>query len=298
MLAEITIEAPAKINLTLDVKGKRADGYHELETVMHQIDLVDKIIMRPCSQGITIESNSYEIPDGEENLAYKAASLMLRQFPQGRGIYIYIQKNIPIGAGLAGGSTDAAAVIKGVNLLYGLQLGQPALLQWGEAIGSDVPFCISGGTALARGRGEILEPLAAAVKLEMVLVKPEFQLSTAEVYRDLRLEQDCIHPSTSAFLEAWTKCDIINIACHLGNILESVSLKKIPLIGMIKKEMLDLGALGTVMSGSGPTVVGVFADRRQAQKASEFFKTRYQEVYLVSSYDRGDEDGEKPFIAR
>lgn len=295
MLQEIIIEAPAKINLTLDVKGKRPDGYHELETVMHQIDLLDVIKLKPRHQGITVRCNNPQIPAGEENLAYQAASLILK--PSGAGVDISIQKNIPIGAGLAGGSTDAAAVMLGLNRLYDLGMDNRSLLEAGAFIGSDVPFCITGGTALARGRGERLTPLAACNKLEIVLVKPEFELSTAAVYRALSLENVELRPNTTAFLEDWEKCDIINIACHLSNVLETVSIKKYPVLEIIRQEMLDQGALNAVMSGSGPTMLGVFAERATARNASQWFKTRYQEVYLVSSYDRGDGNGQKPFIA-
>lgn len=297
MLEEIILEAPAKINLTLDVIGKRADGYHELETVMHQINLVDIIRLKPCRQGITIHTDSPDIPSGADNLAYRGAHLILKQYPGAGGVEIFIDKNIPVGAGLAGGSTDAAAVMLGLNRLYNLGLDNQTLLEQGAAIGSDVPFCMAGGTALARGRGEILTPVPQGCVLNMVLVKPGFQLSTAAVYGALDLSNTQLRPNTAAFLEAWEKCDIISIACHLGNVLETVSIKKHPALDIIRQEMLDQGALGAVMSGSGPTMVGIFADGKKAASASHWFTTRYQETYLVSSYDRGDENGEKPFIA-
>jgi 4-diphosphocytidyl-2-C-methyl-D-erythritol kinase len=297
MVGEIVIEAPAKINLTLDVLGKREDGYHELETVMHQIDLVDIIHLKPCPQGISVESNSGAIPNDENNLAYRAASLILKRYPDLGGIQIFIDKRIPVGAGLAGGSTDAAAVLLGLNRLYQLGMNQATLLEQATLLGSDVPFCLTGGTALARGKGELLTPLSGCHLAHIVLVKPDFQLSTADVYGALDLSKVSIRPHTTAFLEAWTKCDIISIVRHLGNILENVSIKKHPELEIIRQEMLDLGALGTVMSGSGPTMLGIFAQSREAASASQWFSARYQEVYMVSSYDRGDGNGEKPFIA-
>jgi 4-diphosphocytidyl-2-C-methyl-D-erythritol kinase len=289
MLQEIVLEAPAKVNLTLDVKGKRPDGYHELETVMHQIDLADIIELRARPEGITVNSDNPLLPSNGENLAYQAADLLLN--PIGKGVDISIKKNIPVGAGLAGGSTDAAAVMLGLNDLYGLGLDKQALLEQGALIGSDVPFCMTGGTALARGRGEILTPLASGRRLNMLLVKPPFAVSTAEVYQALNLASADRRPDNTAFLDAWRKYDIINIACHLGNILESVSIKMYPIIEDIRQEMLDQGALGAVMSGSGPTVVGVFAQQETAATACQWFKNRYEEVYLVTSYVRGDTNG-------
>ncbi|MBP1760728.1 MAG: 4-diphosphocytidyl-2-C-methyl-D-erythritol kinase, partial [Firmicutes bacterium] len=184
-----SLMAPAKVNLTLDILGKRTDGYHELVTVMHQIDLVDRIRLEKGGIDIRVSSDSSQIPDNEENLAYKAARLMYDKFGLREGLQIYIEKNIPVGAGLAGGSTDAAAVIYGINELYGLKLELPVLLALGTQIGSDVPFCLMGGTALARGRGEILSQLPEGPLLYMVLVKPDFQISTRAVYQAFRLEK-------------------------------------------------------------------------------------------------------------
>lgn len=297
MLQDIIIQAPAKINLTLGVKGKRPDGYHELETIMHQVNLLDLIHLTPSPKGIRVKSNSAKIPGGAENLAYKAADLILDQYAVNGGVDIFIEKNIPVGAGLAGGSTDAAAVILGLDRLYDLGLDQKTLLEAGAAIGSDVPFCIAGGTALARGRGEILTPLPSCNRLEIVLVKPDFELSTAAVYGALSAKNLELQPNTAAFLEAWEKCDIISIACHMGNVLETVSIKQHPVLDAIKQEMRSQGALGAVMSGSGPTVIGIFREFETARKAKNWFQTRYQEVYLVSSYDRGEGYGQKPFIA-
>ncbi len=296
MLEEIILEAPAKINLTLDVTGKRPDGYHELETVMHQISLADIIRLKPRREGIALRTNSSAIPDGEDNLAYRAARLVLDQYPAAGGVEIHIDKKIPVGAGLAGGSTDAAAVILGLNRLYDMGLAEPALLEQGARIGSDVPFCMAGGTALARGRGEILTPLPVCHLPHLVLVKPDFQISTGAVYGLLDLENMGSRPDTAAFLEAWGKCDIISIACHMGNVLETVSIKKYPALEDIRQEMLDRGALGAVMSGSGPTMVGIFPDPKTAAAAGQWFMTRYQEVYLAASYNRGDRNGKEPFI--
>jgi len=284
MVRQLEIQAPAKINLTLNVLGKRADGYHELETVMHQISLRDRIFLQVGGHGIKIESNSSLIPNNEENLAYRAAHLLYSKFSIEEGLQIFIEKNIPVGAGLAGGSTDAAAVMLGVNELFGLNLTREDLLSLGLIIGSDVPFCLLGGTAAARGRGEILTPLPEGPQLNMVLVKPDFQLSTAEVYQNFRLDRVKHSPDNAAFLEAWRKYDIIELTAQMENVLETVSVEKCPEIQYIKEKLNILGALKTLMSGSGPSVVGIFSSRDNAVKAWEIIKDQYREAYQVSSY--------------
>lgn len=284
----LVLSAPAKINLTLNVLGRRSDGYHELETVMQQISLADKIYLQAGGEGLQVTSSSPAVPAHEANLAWQAAQLLMTKFSIKSGLQIFIEKNIPIGAGLAGGSTDAAAVLRGVDTLFGLDLAEPELLAAGLTLGSDVPFCLLGGTALARGRGELLTPLPDGPCLEMVLVKPDFQLSTAEVYRDFRLERVQDPPDNQAFLEAWRRCDIIAIVAQMKNVLETVSVTRCPEIAAIKRQLQSRGALHTLMSGSGPSVVGVFMSREEARAAWEIMKDQYQESYLVSSYNRGD----------
>lgn len=301
----LTIEAPAKINLTLDVKGKRSDGYHELETIMHQIDLFDCITLETKPAGIEIATDSSGIPLGPENLAYKAARMILQEYQPGAGVKIYIEKNIPVGAGLAGGSTDAAAVLAGINHLYNCRFSRPQLLKMAAAIGSDVAFCLSGQyfeprpgklvtrgfTAIARGRGEILESLPMRIIPNIVLVKPDFELSTAQVYSELDLTAVEQFPDTSSFLQVWNKGDIINISVYMANVLESVSIRKKPEIGIIKSRLIEMGALNALMSGSGPSVFAIFPDNETAFRAYQAFKKDYQEVYLLSSYKRGDNNG-------
>lgn len=298
----VTIEAPAKINLTLDVKGKRNDGYHELETVMHQVDLFDRITLEPRASGIEIATNSSLIPLGPENLAYKAALMILSKCQSGVGVKIFIEKNIPVGAGLAGGSTDAAAVLVGINHLYNCRFSRQQLLEMAGAIGSDVAFCLSGeyfeprpgellsrgATAMARGRGELLESLATRIIPYILIVKPDFDLSTAQVYSELDLAAVEKFPDTGNFLQVWNKGDIINISVYMANVLESVSIRKKPEIGIIKSRLIEMGALAALMSGSGPSVFAIFPDKEKAFKAYQAFKNEYQEVYLLSSYKRGD----------
>lgn len=283
-----SLMAPAKVNLTLDILGKRTDGYHELVTVMHQIDLADRIYLEKDGIDIRVSSNSSQIPDNEDNLAYKAARLMYEKFELREGLQIYIEKNIPVGAGLAGGSTDAAAVISGLNELYGLRLELPALLELGAQIGSDVPFCLMGGTALARGRGEILRQLPEGPLLHMVLVKPDFQISTRAVYQAFRLEKVLKSPDTTAFLAAWHNYDMINIAREMSNVLETVSMEEHPEIAAIKKQLLAGGALNSLMSGSGPSVFGLFASQEVAEEAYIKMQSQYKESYIVSSYRKGE----------
>jgi 4-diphosphocytidyl-2-C-methyl-D-erythritol kinase len=285
MAAQIILDAPAKINLTLDIKGKRPDGYHELETVMHQISLADRITITAIPEGIEVSSNCSQLPTGEMNLAYKAAQKILDQHPGQGGVSINIDKTIPIGAGLAGGSTDAAAVLKGINTLYKLNLSPSQLMTLALEIGSDVPFCLQGGTALARGRGERLESLPLNMKLHLLLVKPNFSVSTADVYSRFDSSKAINPPDTRGFLEGWHHCDIISMCHAMENVLETVTAVRYPEIERIKKRMIKLGALKALMSGSGPTVFGLFRDEASAQQAQFAFQADEEEVFLVTSYD-------------
>lgn len=309
----IAVEAPAKVNLTLDVKYKRGDGYHELESVMHQIGLIDRVVIRPEPTGtIRVRSNNPALPDDQTNLAYQAAQLFLTEYKCGAGVDISIEKNIPLGAGLAGGSSDAAAVLWGMNLLFNYKRGPEELSATASRLGSDVPFCLSGkvshpspggiiagcgATALARGRGEVLELLPECRLPWILLVKPDFQVSTREVYQNLKLDEVTVRPDTRAFLAAWQDCDMMNIAKNLVNVLESISTKMYPQIAAIKAGMIRHGALNALMSGSGPTVFGIFAERTAAQRAREKFSHDYREVFLVSSYGGGEANAGTEIIA-
>lgn len=299
------VEAPAKVNLTLDVKYKRADGYHELESIMHQIDLVDRITIRKGPKGtISLRSNNPALPNDHRNLAYKAAQLLLTEFGHGEGVDISIEKNIPLGAGLAGGSTDAAAVLWGMNQVFGYNQDLAALIRVATTLGSDIPFCLLGrhyqaddkqsiqgqlgATAIARGRGEVLEQLPNRYLPWILLVKPDYEVSTAEVYQGFRLNEVRKRPDITAFLAAWQDCDIMNIAKNLVNVLESVSMRLYPEIVSIKADMIEYGALNALMSGSGPTVFGIFDEVKTAEQAREKFLKHYDQVFLISSYGRGE----------
>lgn len=287
MPSSIMINAPAKVNLTLDVKYKRQDGYHEIESVMHQVNLCDQLILEK-SRKTSIASNSKLIPQDENNLAYKASRALLDKYGIKEGVRIFIEKNIPVEAGLAGGSSNAAAVLEGVNRLYALGADQNMLKKIGSHLGSDIPFCLQGGTALATGRGELLQGLNPGPCLTMVLVKPTFSLSTAEVYRGLDLDGFNERPDTRAFIEAWDDHDLKAIANNMINVMESYSIRKYPEISHLKDEMIEKGAMAAVMSGSGPTVLGLFNNGEQARKTFNSLRERYQEAFLVSSYDRSD----------
>ncbi|MEQ8176393.1 MAG: 4-(cytidine 5'-diphospho)-2-C-methyl-D-erythritol kinase [Syntrophomonadaceae bacterium] len=283
MAKTIVVNAPAKVNLTLDVKYKRPDGYHELETIMHQIDLCDRIILEPDRE-IILESNSAQIPGGKDNLAYRAAAAILEKYGIKEGVKIFLEKNIPVGAGLAGGSTDAAAVISGLNRLYDLGAGLDDLMPIAASLGSDVPFCLQGGTALATGRGEILEPVYPAHALTLVLVKPPFEVSTAQVYGRLDLTMVKNHPDARELLAAWEHNNLDSMALNMINVLENVTIDRFPEIGQIKKRLTDLGAAAVLMSGSGPSVFGLFENIGEAEAARDQMKNMYREVFLVSSY--------------
>jgi len=304
MITSILIEAPAKINLILNIKGKRADGYHELETVMHQINLVDRIYIKKNNTGILLNSTNPAIPKDKSNLAYQAAEMLGSKYGSGEGVSIFIDKNIPVGAGLAGGSTDAAAVLKGMNLLYDYNIPDSELFHIAALLGSDVPFCLQGtplimkneevlsekkklgATSLARGRGEILSSLQERVLPWMILVKPDYQLSTSQVYGAFQMEKVQKVPDIEAFLKAWEIYDIIDMSHNSENVLETVSIKLYPEIMLIKKTLENLGAIKATMSGSGPSVFGIFTDQRKALKAQQIMMQRYAESYLVSSYSR------------
>ncbi|WP_188698088.1 4-(cytidine 5'-diphospho)-2-C-methyl-D-erythritol kinase [Pullulanibacillus camelliae] len=254
---KIIEKAPAKINLALDVLNKRPDGYHEVRMVMTTVDLADRIELEHLQEDhIIVHSTSSYIPEDQRNLAYQAAEVMKKQFGIDSGVSIKIIKEIPVAAGLAGGSSDAAATIRGLNRLWNLRLSTRELMAIGEKIGSDVPFCIQGGTAIATGRGEKIERLPAPPPCWVILAKPNVSVSTAETYRDLRLD-NVTHPNVDGMIQAIMTQDFDRICNHLGNVLESVTVKKRHDVAQIKSLMVRMGADGVLMSGSGPTVFGL-----------------------------------------
>ncbi|NRD77464.1 4-(cytidine 5'-diphospho)-2-C-methyl-D-erythritol kinase [Bacillus sp. BRMEA1] len=254
---KLLVKAPAKINLALDVLHKRPDGYHEVEMIMTTIDLADRVELTLLNQDrIHILSHNRYVPDDQRNLAYQAAQLLKSRFDVKKGVLISIEKTIPVAAGLAGGSSDAAATLRGLNKLWGLGLTLDELAEIGSEIGSDVSFCVYGGTALAKGRGEIITELPAPPTCWVILAKPFIGVSTAEVYRRLDLNE-ISHPNIPGMIAAINEHDYANVCRNVGNVLEDVTLKAYPVVAQIKEQMKRFGADAVLMSGSGPTVFGI-----------------------------------------
>lgn len=250
-------KAPAKINLSLDVLHKRDDGFHEVKMIMTTIDLADRVEIRELSiDRIEIISHNRFVPDDQRNLAYQAAKILKERYNIKKGVAIYITKSIPVAAGLAGGSSDAAATLRGLNRLWKLGLSLDELAELGSEIGSDVSFCVYGGTALATGRGEIIQHISPPPHCWVVLAKPTVGVSTADVYKNLNLNA-VDHPDVEGMIDAISKGQYEKICGLLGNVLESVTLKMHPEVANIKDQMKRFGADAVLMSGSGPTVFGL-----------------------------------------
>ena len=270
---EISLKALAKINLGLDVLGKREVGYHEVRMVMQTIHLYDRVeIKKTRSPHIHVETNLYYLPVNEDNLVYRAAKLMKDEFQIKEGVRIVLQKFIPVAAGLAGGSSDAAAVLVGMNRIFNLGLKQNKLMELGLKIGADVPFCIMRGTALAERIGEKLTALPPMPKCPVLIAKPAISVSTKAVYEGLKLYDGMEHPDIDGVIEGIQQKDLKGVASHMGNILETVTIPMYPVIEDIKKLMLENGALNAMMSGSGPTVFGLFPNEKEIRRAYEAMK--------------------------
>ncbi len=277
------LKAAAKINLTLDILGKRPDGYHEVEMVMQAIELHDVVAIEETAGGIDVSTNHPGLPGGPANIAYRAALLIKEEYGIKSGIKINITKNIPLAAGLAGGSTDAAAVLKGLNSLWELGLSYEQLLARAAQIGSDVAFCIRGGTALARGRGEIIIPLPDGPELWLVLVKPPLEVSTAEIYRKYNPARVTGRPDTQRMISAVKQGDQEAIAGSLANVLESVTLPEYPVVGLVRERLEKAGVQRALMSGSGPTVFGITHNRDQAEKIAGVLRKELQGMFVEVS---------------
>lgn len=275
------MKAYAKINISLDVVGKRADGYHLLKMIMQNIDLYDIIRVEKRNEGISIGCDKTYVPLDERNIAYKAARLFLDTYNIDGGVEICIKKNIPVSAGLAGGSTDAAAVLKCMRNIYEVDVSDKELMNLGVKIGADVPYCILGGTALCEGIGELITPLKPFKNKILVLVKPNFGVSTKEVYKSLNIEKIYKHPETENLIKYMETEDLISLNRNMKNILENVTIKNNPTIKKIKMRMMNLNALGSLMSGSGPSVFGFFDDMLTAQRCYEELKKDYSEVFIT-----------------
>lgn len=273
----------AKINLTLDVFGKRPNGYHDVEMIMQTVSLYDLVLVDKADDGISISTNLKYLPVNEKNIAYKAAVAFFEYTNTAGGCKIMIHKNIPVAAGLAGGSGNAAAVLCALDKLYNTNLSLDALKTLGATLGADVPYCITGGTALATGIGEVLTPLPDIPKCTILMVKPAISVSTASIYEAIDSIEITQRPDTSAMINAIKAGDITSIAHNLSNVMGTVTESMHPIVRGIRRKMILNGALGSVMSGSGPTVFGIFPDYETAKKSHDSFYYQFRETYLVST---------------
>ena len=296
-MKEIRLKARAKINLTLDVTGKREDGYHLLETIMQTVALYDGIYMKRLDKPIIkLKTNLRWLPTDERNLAWRAAALMRERFSLEGGVFIEIHKQIPVAAGLAGGSADCAAVLLGMKLLFGLRLSGKQLEELAAQLGSDIPYCLRRGTVLCEGVGERMTNLRhPCPRGYVVLAKLPVSVSTASVYRDLRWQEVTQHPDAQAMRRAMERGSLSEVGGLLCNVLETVTIPRYPKIAELKQRLLALGAEGALMSGSGPTVFGLFQERSAARRAAAVIKREFAirdvfttEIYRVSREWKGE----------
>lgn len=263
----LKLNAYAKINLGLDVIGRLPNGYHEVKMIMQSVGICDELTFEKQPSGITVTTDSGELPTDENNLIYRAAKLLLDTCAVKEGVRIHLTKRIPIAAGMAGGSTDAAATLKAMNQLFRFGKTKEELMELGVKIGADVPYCILGGTALAEGIGERLTPLPPMPDCHLLVAKPDINVSTKYVYTTLDAAPILFHPDIDGMTAAIFAGDLTGITAKLGNVLETVTVPAHPIISKIKEKFLELGSDGVLMSGSGPTVFGIFSDKTAAEKA-------------------------------
>lgn len=282
------LKALAKINLGLDVIGRRENGYHDVRMVMQTIYLYDDVTIRKTENpGIVVKTNLSFLPVNDDNIAYKAARMLIDEFGIESGVEITLEKHIPVAAGLAGGSSNAAAVLVGMNRIFDLKLSQKELMERGVKLGADVPYCVMRGTVLAEGIGEILSPLPPMPKCYILIAKPGINVSTKVVYEKLDSKPIENHPDIDAIIEGLEENDIYKVAASLGNVLEAVTIEDYPVIEEIKDAMKKAGALNAMMSGSGPTVFGIFDDKKVAKAAKETIKAMgiAKQVYLADVHN-------------
>ena len=287
---EMRLKALAKINLGLDVIRRREDGYHEVKMIMQTIRLYDRIVMRKRRESkIQVKTNLFYLPENENNLVYKAAKLLIEEFKIQQGVQIDLQKFIPVAAGMAGGSSDAAAVLYGINRMFHLGLSLEELMERGVKIGADVPYCLMRGTALAEGIGEQLTKLSPVPQCKILIAKPAISVSTKFVYENLKLDENTVHPDIDLLIQDIETKNLADMAAHMGNVLESVTIPNYPVIAQIKEQMIKDGALNAMMSGSGPTVFGIFDDKEKAEVAYKRMRegNLAKQVYLTEVYNNG-----------
>lgn len=284
---ELYLKAYGKINLALDVLRKREDGYHDVRMVMQTVGIYDGIEMVKTDSGkIEIETNLFYLPTDENNIVYRAVKMLFDEFNITSGLRIHLKKFIPVSAGMAGGSTDAASVMFGINKMFGLHLNNRQLMERGVKLGADVPYCIMRGTALSEGIGEKLTKLPDMIKCPVLIAKPPISVSTKFVYENLKLNEVTNHPDIDGMVEAISKRDLHGVAKRMGNVLETVTEKEYPVIRELKEIMLNEKALNSLMSGSGPTVFGLFMTEDEAYNAKEKIKESgiTKQAYVTDFY--------------
>lgn len=285
----VKLRAYGKVNLALDVTGKREDGYHEVRMIMQTVNLYDQIIMKKINDpGIHLKTNLYYLPINEKNIVYKAVKLIKDEFNIEQGLDIAIDKRIPVAAGMAGGSSDAAAALVGMNKLFSLGLSKKELMKRSLKLGADVPYCIMRGTALAEGIGEILTPLPPVSQCYVLIAKPGISVSTKFVYGNLNISELKEHPDIDGMVHDINNDNLYGIGNKLSNVLETVTIKKYPMIHKIKNEMVKYGAIGAIMSGSGPTVFGLFDHKKKAKDALYHIRglNIAKQVYLTDFFNQ------------
>ncbi len=290
MRRKLTLWTAAKINLYLDVVGKRNDGYHEIESVMQSVTLYDRLVLKPFKEGIKILSDEPGIPLGRENLCYKAAELFLKKTKIPQGLQIEIHKTIPRKAGLGGGSADAAATLWGMNKLFRVGVPLIILLKWASLLGADVPFCLRGGTSLVRGKGEILIPLPSLKDGWLVLLDPGIPISTSWVYEKIRGELTKKKLSAKLLATLVEKEGLLGISKFLYNRLEEVVLERFPVMKAVKKEMMQAGTKGVLMTGSGSIIFGMVENKKEGESLRSKLQGRGK-VYLVQPTDKNLKEG-------
>ncbi len=270
MIEQISQKAYAKINIGLDVLRRRDDGYHEVRMIMQTVDIWDDLFFEKTKQpGIVLKTDHEELPVDGDNLICKAAALLFREREITEGVKITLIKRIPIAAGMAGGSSDAAAAMRGLNELFGLGYSLRELQELGVKLGADIPYCLAGGTMLSEGIGEILSPLPAPPDCFLVVAKPDINVSTGFVYGNLHADTLMEHPDIDGMINALRTGNLQGITDRLGNVLETVTIKEYPVIEELKELLRNKGAENALMSGSGPTVFGIFTNRDTAEAAAK-----------------------------
>lgn len=297
-MKEVTLKARAKVNIGLDVVSRRDDGYHDVRMIMQTINLYDKLKIHwnddenITESKIKIKTNLPYLPTDQRNLVYQIIETMLEKFKVTASVFVDLYKMIPVAAGMAGGSTDAAATIVGMNDLFDFGMTMDEMVEFSKEFGADIPYCMYGGTALAEGVGQDLKFIEDFPDAHVVIAKPKFAMSTAYVYRNLVIDKHLKHPDIDGIITAIKAYRLDLVGALMGNVLESVTAKEYPVIEKIKKVMMEAGAHGSIMSGSGPTVFGIFEDKQDAHRAKKMLKhtkeidEHMQFLYVTTIYNR------------